>query len=74
MFLRPATYTAPSLGYESQRNNPVIKDVLDAYPQHTIIMTFDVAETATGNDRAALIDKFGGRPAGDGRTSDRAHD
>lgn len=68
------TYTAPSLGYESQRNNPVIKDVLDAYPQHTIIMTFDVAETATGNDRAALIDKFGGRPAGDGRTSDRAHD
>jgi 4-amino-4-deoxy-L-arabinose transferase-like glycosyltransferase len=68
------TYTAPSLGYESQRNNPVIKDVLDAYPQHTIIMTFDVAETATGNDRAALIDKFGGRPAGDGRTSGRAHD
>jgi 4-amino-4-deoxy-L-arabinose transferase-like glycosyltransferase len=68
------TYTAPSLGYESQRNNPVIKDVLDAYPQHTIIMTFDVAETATGNDRAALIDKFGGRPTGDGRTSGRAHD
>jgi hypothetical protein len=23
-------------------------------------MTFDVAETATGHDRAALIDKFGG--------------
>jgi hypothetical protein len=23
-------------------------------------MTFDVAETATGRDRAALIDKFGG--------------
>ena len=37
-------------------------------------MTFDVAETATGNDRAALIDKFGGGPAGEGRTSGRAHD
>jgi hypothetical protein len=24
-------------------------------------MTFDVAETATGHDRAVLIDKFGGR-------------
>ena len=54
------TYTAPSLGYESQRNNPVIKDVLEAYPQHRIIMSFDVAETTTGHDRAALIDKFGG--------------
>lgn len=53
------TYIAPSVGYESQRINPVIQDVLDAYPNRTIIMTFDVAETATGHDRAALIDKFG---------------
>ena len=53
------TYIAPSVGYESQRTNPVIQDVLDAYPNRTIIMTFDVAETATGHDRAALIDKFG---------------
>jgi hypothetical protein len=53
------TYIAPSVGYESQRANPVIQDVLDAYPNRTIIMTFDVAETATGHDRAALIDKFG---------------
>lgn len=53
------TYIAPSVGYESQRTNPVIQDVLDAYPNRTIIMTFDVAETATGQDRAALIDKFG---------------
>lgn len=53
------TYIAPSLGYESQRANPVIQDVLDAYPNRTIIMTFDVAETAAGRDRAALIDKFG---------------
>ena len=57
------TYTAPSLGYESQAHNPVIQDVIDAYPSHRIIATFDVAETATGHDRAALIDKFGaGQP------------
>jgi 4-amino-4-deoxy-L-arabinose transferase-like glycosyltransferase len=55
------TYIAPSLGYESQAHNPVIQDVIDAYPNHKIIATFDVAETATGHDRAALIDKFGGR-------------
>ena len=53
------TYIAPSVGYESQKGNPVIQDVLDAYPNRTIIMTFDVAETAGGQDRAALIDKFG---------------
>jgi len=50
------TYVAPRVGYEGS----VIQDVLDAYPNRTIIMTFDVAETATGRDRAALIDKFGG--------------
>ncbi len=54
------TYVAPSLGYESQARNPVVKDVIDAYPNQRIVMTFDVAETATGHDRAALIDKFGG--------------
>jgi len=53
------TYIAPSLGYESQAGNPVIREVLDAYPDWRIIMTFDVRETATGHDRAALIDKFG---------------
>ena len=53
------TYVAPSVGYESQAGNPVIADVLDAYPGRKIIMTFEVAETATGRDRAALIDKFG---------------
>ncbi len=54
------TYVAPSLGYESQAHDPVILDVINAYPDHRIIMTFDVAETAAGHDRAALIDKFGG--------------
>jgi 4-amino-4-deoxy-L-arabinose transferase-like glycosyltransferase len=48
------TYVAPRVGYEG----PVIRDVLDAYPQHRIIMTFDVAETTGGHDRAALIHKF----------------
>jgi len=57
------TYIAPSLGYESQAHNPVIQDVIDAYPNHRIIATFDVAETASGHDRAVLIDKFGaGQP------------
>ena len=55
------TYVSPTLGYESQAHDPVILDVINAYPDHRIIMTFDVAETATGHDRAALIDKFGGR-------------
>ena len=68
------TYTAPSLGYESQRHNPVIKEVLDAYPHYTIIMTFDVAETTTGADRAALIDKFGGQPESTRPIQGRAHD
>ena len=31
------TYIAPSLGYESQAHNPVIQDVIDAYPNHKII-------------------------------------
>ena len=68
------TYTAPSLGYESQAGNPVINDVIDAYPDRRIIMTFDVAETATGHDRAALIDKFGGDPQVPSRMSGRAKD
>ena len=66
------TYIAPSLGYESQKNDPVIRDVLEAYPHRTIMMTFDVAETATGHDRAALIDKFGGDPGKAPETTDRA--
>jgi hypothetical protein len=52
------TYTVPYVGYEGR----VIRDVLNAYPQRTIVKTFDVAETGTGHDRAALLDKFGGRP------------
>jgi 4-amino-4-deoxy-L-arabinose transferase-like glycosyltransferase len=45
------TYVKPRLGYEG----PVIRDVLEACPGWRILRTFDVAETATGQDRAALI-------------------
>jgi hypothetical protein len=69
------TYVAPSLGYESQAANPIIQDVLSAYPRHKIILTFDVAETTTGYDRAALIDKFGGEERqGTPQMSGRAKD
>jgi 4-amino-4-deoxy-L-arabinose transferase-like glycosyltransferase len=54
------TYVAPCVGYEG----PVINDVLEAYPRRRVVMTFDVAETSTGHDRAALVDKFGGRQPG----------
>lgn len=64
------TYVAPRVGYEGSQ----IIDVLDAYPHRTIIMTFDVAETATGHDRAALIDKFGGIPGGSQPMTDREND
>ena len=56
------TYVAPSVGFESQARNPVIQDVLDAYPNHSTIMTFEVSGIAGGYGRAALIDKFGGTP------------
>jgi hypothetical protein len=51
------TYVAPRTGYEG----PVILDVLAAYPAHRTVWTFDVAETTSGQDRAALIAK--GPPA-----------
>ena len=51
------TYVAPRTGYEG----PVILDVLAAYPEHRTVWTFDVAETTSGQDRAALIVK--GPPA-----------
>ena len=47
------TYTAPEIGYEGDQ----ILDVLAAYPGWRIIMTFDVAETRSGHDTAALIEK-----------------
>jgi hypothetical protein len=60
------TYIRPKLGYESQAHNPVILDVLAASPGWKILREFDVAETAGGRDRAALIDKYPGRGAESG--------
>jgi hypothetical protein len=51
------TYVAPREGYEG----PVILDVLEAYPRHRVLWTFDVRETPAGTDRAALMEK--GPPA-----------
>jgi hypothetical protein len=47
------TYTNPRLGYEGSQ----ITDVLDASPGWRIMMNFDVAETPSGHDSAALIEK-----------------
>lgn len=69
------TYIVPSLGYESQARNPVITDVLDAYPNRRVVMTFDVAQTSSGHDRAALFDKFGSGERRDlPKSSGRAQD
>jgi hypothetical protein len=45
------TYVDPRYGYEGA----VIRDVLESCPGWRILRTFDVAETAAGQDRAALI-------------------
>jgi 4-amino-4-deoxy-L-arabinose transferase-like glycosyltransferase len=47
------TYTVPKLGYEGSQ----IEDVLAASPGRRIIMTFDVAESPGGHDKAALFEK-----------------
>ncbi len=47
------TYSDPELGFEGDQ----IIEVLEAYPGWRTIMTFDVAETASGHDKAALIEK-----------------
>ena len=64
------TYIAPRIGYEGS----IIQEVLEAYPDRTVIMTFPVAETSSGHDQAALIDKFGGvATAPPDRTGRAAH-
>jgi 4-amino-4-deoxy-L-arabinose transferase-like glycosyltransferase len=64
------TYTAPRVGYEGS----VIQEVLEAYPDRAVVMTFPVAETTSGLDKAALIDKFGGRPTEPPDRTGRAQD
>ncbi|MFN8058808.1 MAG: glycosyltransferase family 39 protein [Vicinamibacterales bacterium] len=56
------TYTVPRLGYEG----PVIQDVVGAYPHRRLLWTFDVRETTSGLDQAALFEKV---PSGDAGAS-----
>jgi 4-amino-4-deoxy-L-arabinose transferase-like glycosyltransferase len=51
------TYTRPYLGYEGR----VIQDVLQA-SRWRVVHRFRVAETSTGDDEAALIEKLPGAP------------
>jgi 4-amino-4-deoxy-L-arabinose transferase-like glycosyltransferase len=51
------TYQSPRLGYESGPEGRLIQDLLDHYPGHRLLATFNVDETG-GPDRAALFDKF----------------
>jgi 4-amino-4-deoxy-L-arabinose transferase-like glycosyltransferase len=50
------TYDLPSVGYESQADSGLMQELLNHYPQHHTVATFDVDETPAV-DRAALIDK-----------------
>ena len=55
------TYTRPYLGYEGR----VIQDVLQA-TRWRVVHRFRVAETSTGDDEAALIEKLPALPRGAG--------
>jgi hypothetical protein len=52
------TYVKPTMGYESQARNPLTMEILAACPGWKVLREFDVAETPSGRDRAALIDKY----------------
>jgi hypothetical protein len=52
------TYIKPTMGYESQAHDPVTMEILAACPGWKVVREFDVAETPSGRDRAALIDKY----------------
>ena len=47
------TYVRPRVGYEGS----VITEVLDAYPRRRVRWMVPVAESGTGEDMAALIEK-----------------
>jgi hypothetical protein len=62
------TYLRPLVGYEGR---DAIRPVLEAYPNREVIRTYEVSESAAGDDLAALIDKHperrgnkGGRDVG----------
>jgi len=50
------TYTQPTVGYESGQDGLLIRELLEHYPDHRLVATFTVEETA-GPDVAALFEK-----------------
>ncbi len=54
------TYVSPAVGYEG----PIIREVLDAYPEKRLLWTVPVAESAGGADLAALFLKHPPATAG----------
>jgi 4-amino-4-deoxy-L-arabinose transferase-like glycosyltransferase len=50
------TYDLPRLGYESSDGSGLIQEILDHYPQRSVVATFDVDESPE-QDRAVLIEK-----------------
>lgn len=50
------TYTQPAVGYESGQDGLLIRELLEHYPDHRLVATFTVEETA-GPDVAALFEK-----------------
>jgi hypothetical protein len=55
------TYTEPALGYESGQDGLLIRELLAHYPDHHLVTTFTVEETA-GPDVASLFAKSPGEP------------
>ena len=51
------TYDLPAIGFESSNGSGLIQGILDQYPNHRTVATFDVDETP-GPDRAVLVDKI----------------
>jgi hypothetical protein len=51
------TYDLPRIGHESSDGSGLIQGILDHFPRHRTVATFEVDETA-GADEAVLIDKF----------------
>ena len=51
------TYDLPAIGFESSNGSGLIQGILDQYPGHRTVATFDVDETPE-RDRAVLVDKI----------------
>jgi 4-amino-4-deoxy-L-arabinose transferase-like glycosyltransferase len=60
------TYDLPRVGYESSDGSNLLRDLLEHYPAHRIIASFEVDESPE-RDRAILIDKRPSFPHPDAR-------